>query len=359
MFAAIYDENLNHITNIQHLVYDLTRRVYDFDTFNVEGVSPEDINNAKIAVINDDYGNYKYACFVDYITPENDKRKIKAKDLRDLWDNEILIDYTAEDSFDPQLDAIFSKIAELLFATTDAVITKIPVEVNIPEDTTDTSIMFGSLQGTYQIANAYAFLKIYLKYYEYNINSYFDVNNGKIIFDFVKNTEIKSINLKDFIYELTTTSSATNKTVATIEFKPTEEIAERPSDIATKYYYRLATNEIAESTASGDILDRIYPVKCKVFEAEYLAEAQLNAVYELADARYVDNIIISANQLLDPINLTNLPLYTKIQIHYDGQLYKTLPVGEIITQVNRRGENTQIRLGFKKILFTEIVKKGV
>ena len=67
MYIAIYDENKKHITNVDNATYDLTTRVYDNDSFSAEGVCDVDINDAKIAVLNDDRGNYEYACFADEI----------------------------------------------------------------------------------------------------------------------------------------------------------------------------------------------------------------------------------------------------------------------------------------------------
>lgn len=51
MYIALYDENRNHITNVDNATYDLTTRVYDNDSFSGEGVCAEDVNDAKIAVV--------------------------------------------------------------------------------------------------------------------------------------------------------------------------------------------------------------------------------------------------------------------------------------------------------------------
>ncbi len=391
MYIALYDENQNHITNVDNATYDLTTRVYDSDSFSGEGVCDEDVNDAKIAVVNDDAGNYKYACFADTVTPEYNKRTIKGLDFKTLWDTEILLDYTPQNSFDGKLSAIFEKVRAAVFDVADAAVGKIPVEVVIPTDKTDTTDVYGDLQGTYQLVNAYTFLKGYLKYYEYNIETRYDIAAGKIIFTFVKCTTVLTVDLSDFIHELTTTSSATNKTVATIKYDvetpetdadgntiytDVQEVDDegnpvvddegnpvyipqykpRPSTIATKYYYRDKDNNIVQSDAEGDIAGRIYPVKTKWFESEYLADAQFNAVYELANARYVDNIVIDNNITIDPIDFSVYPLYTKVKLYYGGKLYKTLPISEKITTLDGSGENTQIKLGFKKILLTEIIK---
>lgn len=391
MFISLYNEDVNHIANIDNVSYDLTTRVYDNDNFSAEGVSGEDINNAKIAVLNDDEGLYKYACFVDSVKSENKKQTIKGIDFNTLWDTEILLDYTAEGSFNGKLSAIFTKIKDLVFNQPDATINKIPVEVVIPQDNTDTTEMYGSYQGTYQITNAYKFLKCYLKYYEYNIESCFDVSENKIVFTFVKCNTTISINLSDFIYELTTSSSTTNKAVATIKYDiKTEEMdadgntiytniqakdeqgnllfnsdgspqfvpkyKARPNTIATIYYYRDKNNNIVQSNEQGNVIDRIYPVRTKIFESEYLADAQFDAVYELANSRYVDNIQIDNNFVIDPIDFSVYPLYTKVDLYYEGVLYKTLPISEKTTKHNGNGTNINIKLGFKKILLTEIIK---
>lgn len=391
MYIAIYDENKNHIKNVDNVTYDLTTRVYDNDSFTAEGVCDVDINNAKIAVLNDDSGNYEYACFADGITPEYNKRKVKGLDFKTLWDTEILLDYTAEGSFDGKLSAIFTKIKQLVFDGSDVAANKIPVVVNIPQDDTDTTSTYGSYAGTYQLVNAYKFLKCYLKYYEYNIESYFDVAAGKIVFTFVKCTDAVSVGLSDFIHELTTTSSATNKAVATIKYnvetpattadgniiytniQKTDNNGDpvtdkegnpvyipvyqpRPSTLVTVYYYRDKDNNIVQSDDSGNISGRLYPVKAKYYESEYLADAQFNAVYELANARYVDNIIIDNNKTIDPIDFSIYRLYTKVALYYNGKLYKTLPISEKIITLDGSGKNTKIKLGFKKILLTEVIK---
>ncbi len=391
MYISLYDENRRHITNVDNITYDKTVRVYDPDSFTAEGVSSEDVNDAKVVIVNDDEGNYKYACFADTVTPDKNKRTVKGLDFKTLWDTEILLDYTADGSFDGRLSAIFTKIKTLVFGGSDTTVGKIPVDVIIPTDNTDTTEVYGSYQGTYQLVNAYSFLKCYLKYYEYNIESRYDIVSEKIVFTFTKCTSRVAINLSDFIYELTTTSATTNKAVATIKYDVqtpetdadgnivytnVQEVDEsgnpkvdedgnpvyvpkykpRPSTIATRYYYRDKDNNIVQSDVSGNIGGRIYPVRTKWFESEYLADAQFEAVYELANARYVDNIVIDNNITIDPIDFAIYPLYTKVDLYYDGKLYKTLPISEKISSLNSGGESTKIKLGFKKILLTEIIK---
>lgn len=367
MYISVYDENSKHLTNIDNILYDLTTRVYDEDSFSATGTSELDINNACYIILNDELGNYQYSCFCNGITSEdeNNQRKIKGQDFKVLFNTEILLNYTKENSFTGILYDILSDITNLIFATKDKTIQKLKVIVNIPESTKkiNTTELFGSLQDTYKIVNAYSFLKGYLKYYEYNLNSKFDETTSSIIFSFVKNNDSISINLRDFTHSLETNSNEINKTVATIKFEPiskdnsgNEVVNERPNTIATKYYYRTKDNQIVESDEYGDIENRIYPVFSKIFEQEYLADAQYDAIYELADARYVDNVILDNNSIIDPIDLSNYNLYTKFNLYYNNKFYKTLPLSEKSIKFDSSGKSTTIKLGFKKIYLTEIIK---
>lgn len=366
MYIAVYDENKNHIANLDNVTYELTQRVYDPDSFTATGKTTDGINDAKYLILNDAAGNYLYSCFVDTITVEDNTRTIKGMDFKTLFDTEILIDYTQPGAFDGRLSAIFRKVASLVLDGPDAAVRKIAVELIIQEDDTDTAEVFGSLQGSYKITNAYTFLKGYLKYYEYNVTAAFNVATDKIEIRFERCADEISIGLSDFVYELQTTADAINKAVAVVQYKPETEKDEegnelpappRPDNLATVYYYREKQNNIVQSDAYGAIDGRIYPVRGKIFEAEYLADAQFDAVNELANARYVDNIILDHNAIIDPIDLASLRLYTKVHIYYGGAFYKTLPVSEKTTTADADGINTKIKLGFKKILLTEILKK--
>lgn len=369
MYISVYNEKKEHLTNVDNITYDITQRVYDADNFTASGTSDVDVNNACFLILHDNWGNYKYACFCDTITPDGYLRTIKGKDFRTLLDTEVLLDYTKPLSYSPKLYDIFDKVCSLIFDNIDPIYKKINIEYIIPSAALDidTTSFFGSLQDTYQIINAYKFLKGFLKFYEYNITSKYDAYMGKIIFEFVKENETIQVNLNDFLHELQTNSIEVNKAVATIKFNPISKDSEdnivitpRPDTIATKYYYRTKDNRIIESDEAGDfegwIGQRIYPVKMKIFEAEYLSEAQYNAVYELANARYVDNILLDNNAIVDPMDLSIYPLYTKFELYYEGKYFKTLPITEKHTKADASGTSTSVKLGFKKIYLTEVIK---
>lgn len=367
MYISIYNENKKHIDNINNVTYELTQRVYDFDSFSAKGISNIDINDVCFMILNDDEGNYQYACFSNGIKKDNDLKEIKGQDFRQLLNTEILLDYTEENSFSPILFDILEKICEKVFLSEDETISKIEIDFIIPEEAKNinTEEFFGNLQNTYKIINAYTFLKGYLKFYEYNLVSKYDETNEKIVFEFEKVTAKISIDLNDFTSTLETNSNEVNKAVATIKYEPiskdedgNEIITPRPDSIATKYYYRTKDNQIVEGDEYGYIEGRIYPVIQKIFEAEYLASSQYDAVYELANARYVDNIILDNNSVIDPIDLSNYKLYTMFNLYADGKFYKKLPITEINKRFDITGLQSKVKLGFKKIYLTEIIKGG-
>lgn len=367
MYISVYDENKKHIENINNVTFELTQRVYDFDNFNAEGISTIDFSNECFMILNDDEGNYQYACFTNGIKKDNDLRKIKGKDFRQILNTDVLLDYTEENSFSPILYDILEKVCEKIFLSEDETISKIEMDFIIPDEATeiDTEEFFGNLQNTYKIVNAYSFLKGYLKFYEYNLISKYDETLEKIIFTFEKiNTQI-SIDLNDFTSSLETNSNEVNKAVATIKFEPiskdeegNEIITPRPNTIATKYYYRTKDNQIVEGDEYGNIDGRIYPVIQKIFEAEYLSNSQYDAVYELANARYVDNIILDNHSPIDPIDLSTCKLYAMFHLYTNGKYYKDLPITEINKKYDGTGLQTKVKLGFKKIYLTDIIKGG-
>ena len=126
---------------------------------------------------------------------------------------------------------------------------------------------------------------------------------------------------------------------------------------AIKYYYLTTDNQIVESDQYGDIPNRYYPVKSRVFIEEYLANAQFQAILELANQRYVDSIMINANSPLNPIDLSTVGLFDLIEI-YDNNYKKTLPVAEKHLKIDKEGIDFKLKLGFKKERLSEIIRAG-
>jgi hypothetical protein len=116
-------------------------------------------------------------------------------------------------------------------------------------------------------------------------------------------------------------------------------------------------NQIYDGYAPTD--KRIYPVQQKIFESEYLATAQLNAVYELVNTRFVENIILTDDKVISPIPLEDIALNTLIRAYDINGEYKELPVSERRIIQDAKGYKEELKLGFKKTKLTEIIKNDL
>lgn len=147
--------------------------------------------------------------------------------------------------------------------------------------------------------------------------------------------------------------SATYHKRSEVTFKP------RPA-MPSKIYSIGTDNEIYEGYAPDD--KRIFPVKLKIFESNYLYTAQFDAVYELVNNRYVENIIITQDKLVTTIDLESIDLYTMFRVYDDNGEYKDIPMSEKTYVHEDNKKYVQIKLGFKKQLLTDIlsgdIKKG-
>lgn len=137
-----------------------------------------------------------------------------------------------------------------------------------------------------------------------------------------------------------------------------QSFAQRP-DLPERVYLLGLDNEIYDSYGSIEESNRIYPIVTKIFESTYLAEAQINAVYELVNNRYVENIILDDEMGATPIDLRNYELYHKFRVMDKENEQKTLPITEKITTHENGKTSIKVKLGFKKTLLTEVIKHDI
>ncbi len=123
-----------------------------------------------------------------------------------------------------------------------------------------------------------------------------------------------------------------------------------PKNLPKKTYFLGSDNEIYEDTIPED--KKIYPVKRKFYSESYLATAQYNAILELVNTRQNDNVIIVDNNVLNPVILADLGLYAMITVYDTNNDSKVIPISEITLS----NKEVKVKLGFKKILLTEIIK---
>lgn len=409
MYLAVYDRELKHIMNMTNAKYDITKRVFDFDTSTFEGKADIDVTEGFIFVLCEENGKQIYSGFMQNIKQDANRVVFKGGDFKTIFDTEVALDYATTQGTSPlQLWQIFRDVVNAVAAELDGIM-EYAFSYDEPTDYID---WIANYDTQYLIVNANNFLKPYLAYYQYRIKAQFNTSTKTIHCDIIKNDETVAIKLKDFIHESTRTDVTINKAIATLKidnveptgkmwissteeywnkatekgeviqafpdpvddasnynygyalkllvseqgvpepypvyFQVSNNVLSRPTDIPRKVYFLGRDNLIYEETIP--IEQMILPIKAKIFEDGFFQKAQFNAISELVNNRYNDNILITNTQT--PINLAELDLYTMIEVYDKAGTVVTMPLAEI-TITN---DSYVVKLGFKKTLFTEIVK---
>ena len=128
------------------------------------------------------------------------------------------------------------------------------------------------------------------------------------------------------------------------------QVPRKPRPVPSRNYYLGKDNEIYEENITSE--NQIFPVQQKIIEEEFLYKAQFNAVYELVNSRFNRNIIVLDNKNVNPLELSALGLNAQITVYDKMNNIAILPVSEI----EIRNGSKRVKLGFKKILLTEVLK---
>ena len=411
MYVAVYDRNYNHITNIQNVKYDITERVFDLDSSTIEGVPSVYLSNeAFIFVLCEGNGKQVYSGFIKSIKYNGKLAIIKGEDFKKILDTELVLDYATVLGQSPKL--LGDVFRDVFFALENDIQNHLPIEFEYPNP--DNFIdWIANYDCEFLIVNAKNFIKPYLAYYNYYIDTAFNTTSKKIEVRVLQSSSDVSIKLNDFVHESTRSESTINKAIAhmkydnvekdnkmwiysTVEYwnsalnksdilqmfpEPLEDAnlyehgyalkilyqengvpegaieiyfqvsnaaTPRPADLPSRVYYLGNDNQIYESSIPSDKL--ILPIQSKIFEDAFFQKAQFNAINELVNSRYNENIVIT--NLNCPIDLKALKLYTKLSVYDKNGNRLVLPIAEI----HHNNELYSIKLGFKKMLFTEIIK---
>lgn len=412
MYAVIYNRSMEHLANVIDLKARITRRVYDFDTSQYEGVCAAKISQGFIFQVREENGTLVYSGLMKNIVQEGKAVTFRGEDFRKMLDTEIALDYSTRWQY--LLHQVIETSMVAFIDQTNESATILQANYDIGElDTVDTS-WIANYYGEHLKVKVLSFLKVYLGYYGVHIIPELNIQTKTIVFYFRHNTIEREIRLEDFKHQATTTDVKTNKTLATIKFDTVEDVETHQYIPSTEDYYlyqpvgnRSQTNGLIDdpeeyfgsadlynvgramrldwTIGSGGIsyymiksksrarpllpiktyylgLDNeiyadtiavgnmAFPINTKIFEHEYLNQAQVLAIRELIDARYNENIILENNKT--PIDLETLELNTKVKVYDQEGTSKTMPVSEIEEDEN----GLRVKLGFKKTLFTEVIK---
>lgn len=342
MKVALYNVDGSHVATLVSVKASLVKRAYSEDSFSAEGFTEDDCQSAKIVVYADDNGRKRYASFVKTVIEEDGVTKITGKDFRSLFDTEI-----TSETMPSRLSQVLDAVAERVFQSEDTVARKIPVTCEFNGADVIVEHDFGIWEGE-EPFNAYDKTLTYLKYYGLYLDSDYDENSGSISFRLKRGGQEQEIRLEDFDFTVETSSGITNKAVAVVK--------KDGAVLTKKYFYRTDRNEIVTSDYDNITENRIYPVKAVIKSAETAYQSQYDAIKELADARFNDNITIRNIPERDPANFFGIGLLTSVKCYRGGKLFRVLPVSETEENSDAGTKTITVKLGFKKTLLTEILK---
>jgi len=193
--------------------------VFEFDTSTFEGYSDSNITAGQTFIFKSPTGEYYYSGFMKNITQKDDGSvKFKGDDFRRIFDTEILLDFSQENYYQQDEDVfnfynIYTEVRTQVQSTLTgyySISSATPAISTMP----DTQFI-SNPSGTYQIVNAWAFLKPYLAHYGYMITVAY--NGTNLVFTLAKVTETESIRLPDFVFDKTTSETKVNHIIARIK----------------------------------------------------------------------------------------------------------------------------------------------
>lgn len=156
---------------------------------------------------------------------------------------------------------------------------------------------------------------------------------------------------KNIKVELWDGTVGTSNLVRVFYMQPMIDYNAIPTDLVSIQYFLGKDNQVYYNTIPA--AQEIIPAITKHFESEYLSGAQYQAVWELVNSRYIEYIILTDVTKI-PLDIKEFELYEMVTVYDSEGTVKTIPVSEITWT-----ESTyKVKLGFKKTLFTEIVKGG-
>lgn len=313
--------------------FKLQRRSYDFSALQITGAKIDStLDPFWISLNNNDGSIYYMTLFGVASTDEKNKTKLEAKDLKKIFDNEIVLDFSFS-----------QKLSDMLLYVWEQFISQIDIGFPISEfnvdDITDINIVSDVREVGKKVYNVWNLLSSEIYYYNIHIDYKIDPFNKKITFYVKKNNkETRDLVLSDFgITEL-------EKVIGDINM-----VAVWDKELTNIYHTYYLYNDNTIGTNASDI-KRIYPAKCKIYNEESIDEGKKKAVLDLALARYYENINITLNNYTMGERLMNVDFTTSFDI-YSDTFYKSLPIGEI--EEDEKGTKI-IKIGYRPQELTQL-----
>lgn len=336
MYITFYDRNFKALAdNSSQLIesFSRTRRAYDFNEFSCV-CEPLTIDAQPVfGVIRKNNGDYDYAVLNPVLDIDrNNKGNVSCRDLKAVFNTEVIYDFSSFSGGNIETFLTF-----LFKGWRDFDDCGFNVEIDFADDCKNITVIENTLPANKGIYNVFEVMKKIFGVYDLYMTARLDIRAKKIICHVgLTKHFVKIINIDEYPNTFGRVAADINTAVA---YK--DDFSE------SIRWYLLSDNSITMDRSKRDI----FPTRSKIFTSEKLEEASFDAVGELAENRYQDQIDINVYESADYDRLRSVDFDTSFQIYCKGKFYKTLPIGEIID--NEKNEMT-IKIGYKPISFIQI-----
>jgi len=332
MFLSLYDKNFRTINNNSSLIvesYNLKKRAYDLNEFNAICESVSLSAEPMFAMMKTKEGDNYY----DLLSPliirnENNKSKVVGRDLYAVFNTECIIDFTVKQlSVNALIQFIYNswKAFDSSGFNTNLDLS----QINIID-----TVYQPSEKSVYNVKDL---LTKTMKNYGLFLSSKINLQSKTLDFVIRSQKEItKKIRLEDFnITDFNKYQPETNTAIA------------MNSDLSIRHnWYLKQDNSITTQSALRDI----FPTATKIFTADDINQADFEAVSELGENRFQEEIPI--NIVYDYNRLSLVDFNTSFEVYYQDKFYKVLPVGEIIDNGTK---NKILKLGNLPVEFIQLI----
>lgn len=315
--------------------WSLTKKANEFDELVIEGMAIENDDRAMYVGLHDEYAeldsfsatrsDLKAIALSGIPETANGKTIINAIDIRQLLNNDCVIDLTSVST----VSGLYDELLSCLFDTARSGYANMGITITAPDLSACENIPFKpeTLETEKATGNVWKTLQAVNSVYDCYVSAEVDFINKTVQFKVNRIVNTISVKLADFGVSITRRDATkTNRAVCYAE-----------GDYTTRSVYYLQSDDtvVAESDIIADKV--LYPAVIEVFEASTLADAQTKAIQKLYENRYKSSVEISLDTKTGHM-LKDVDLTYKVDVHE----YKILPVMQ--TYENSKGTK-KIKLG--------------
>lgn len=342
MYYVLYDRHLKTIGETYLLEsWSRTQRAYDLDAMSITGEQIPSSADPFLVVVSDRQGKQVFSGLAG--TPEIDdkskKTTITLKDYKTLWNTEVAVDLGLQ-TLNPYVWQYVDKILSAWVSTEPVGLNNIQWDLSrVSHILFDESLGYTSGRQIIHVRDA---LSGVLSYYDIYCVPRLDLYSKTLTFVFyAAGLNTISIRLSDFgIDKIEKSFGEYNRAHI---YRHDLTLADSWGLTVDNAVVRLPTEK-----------ELVYPAKIKTFVADEPSEessdmavvnqAVYNAVMDLAQNRYQENIDIDVVRGRSVVDLSQVDFSYSVQVYVDQGIYKTLPVGEI--HQDSKGSHL-IRIGYR------------